>query len=108
MTIDHVVEFIIEAMHEDLAGRDTLGVRLVQNFPALPASQLSAAFSAAADAIEEMFEHEGHPTDQANRARALAAEVARDAARLGTDAPDVAALGQLWAAGEGAFPTARD
>jgi len=71
MTIDHVVEFIIEAMHEDLAGRGTLGVRLVQNFPTLPATQLSAAFSAAADAIEEMFEHEGHPTDQANRARPL-------------------------------------
>ena len=55
MTIDHVVEFIIEAMHEGLAGRGTLGVRLVQNFPALPSSQLSAAFSAAAYAIEEMF-----------------------------------------------------
>lgn len=108
MAIDHVVEVIIEAMDEDLAGRSTLGVRLVQNFPALPASHPSAAFSAAADAIEDMFEHTGRPMDQANRARALAAEVNLGAARLGTNAPDVAALGQLWAAGEGAFPAARD
>jgi len=105
MPIDHVVEFIIEAMHDDLAGRRALGVRLVQNYHDLPASDLSAAFRAAADAIEDMFEHEGHQTDQANRARALAAEVARDAAAIGTDAPDVAALGQLWAAGKGAFPS---
>lgn len=104
MTHDQVVEFLIEALHDEPDAQRVLGAQLVQMYPDLPASQLIAAFHAAARAIERMFAHEGRPPQQATQARALAAAIARDADTLGLDDPDVAALGTLWAAGTGALP----
>jgi len=105
MTIDPVVEVLIEALHGEPGAQPALWVRLVHDFPDLPATQLCAAFHAAADAIEKMFAREGQPPRQATQARALAKAIAHDIGLIDASiAPDVAALGQVWAAGKGRFP----